>query len=459
MIAGPWLPVPPPGYGGAEVVVSLLCEGLVKRGHEVTLFAAGDSKTSARLVPLINRHIGQDWPGYGRVISDALSEFAYVRSFLEKVDLIHDHTLHHHSGLPVRTVHTLHGPPQFAAEIAQKMSALAQPNFFVAISESQRRLYGEERVNFAGTVHNGIDISQLPFSAKKQDYLFFIGRASWEKGLDLAIRVSIRTGRRLIMAVKMTERHEHEYFRTKIEPLLEKANVTLLGDISPQEKFDYYKNAMATLFTSQWEEPFGLVMIESMACGTPVLALRRGAAPEVIADGVTGFICDGEDDMAEAIGKVQTLDPKACRDHVAREFSGEKMTEGYERIYERIVTGVKKAVLVKDIMTKKVIVSTPSASRDDVVLLLAKNKIGGLPIVEDGQLVGMVTEEDILAKTAKSVADLMSRNVITVTEDEPVQHVATVLLRNQITRAPVVRDGQLIGIVSRQDLIRALASQ
>jgi glycosyltransferase involved in cell wall biosynthesis/CBS domain-containing protein len=458
LIAPPWLPIPPSGYGGIEVVVSQLAEGLVKKGHEVLLFAAGDSNTKARLISTIDKHIGQDWPGYGAVIADAFSEYSYVRAFLEKVDLIHDHTLHYHLGLPIKAVHTLHGPPQYGAEKARSMSALGQPNYFVAISKAQRRLYGEEGINFVGTVYNGIDVNRIPFSNKKRDYLFFIGRASWEKGVDIAARLAIRTGKKLIMAIKMSERHEQEYFRTTVKPFISKGDIQILGDITPREKFHYYKHALATLFTSQWEEPFGLVLIESMACGTPAIAFPRGAAPEIIRHGVTGFLCESEEEMVEAIKQVDQLNPQDCRNHVAEKFSIEQMIKGYEAVYQEVLSGVKRAVLVKDVMTHKVITIGPEATRSELLKLLATHRISGVPVVdESGKLIGIVTDGDVLGKIGERVADIMSRQVVTVSENDTVQRVATILTRNRIKRAPVMRNNQLVGIISREDLVRALA--
>ncbi|MHB8840919.1 MAG: CBS domain-containing protein [Candidatus Aquicultor sp.] len=457
MIAGPWLPVPPVAYGGAELVISQLADGLVERGHEVLLFASGDSQTKAQLVPVSPKHIGQDWPGYGAPLQNAFSEYSYVRSFLEKADIIHDHTMHHNTWLPIKAIYTLHGPAEWGAELARGMSSFAQQNYFVAISETQRRLYGEEGINFVRTVYNGIDLKDVPFSDKKQDYLFFIGRANWEKGLDIALRIAIAAKRKLVMAIKMTETHEKEYFNTIVKPLLAQAEVEILGDITVEEKYNLYKNAAATLFTSQWEEPFGLVMIESMATGTPVLALRRGASSEVIEDGVTGFIGDSIDDLIEAVGDISEIRPEACRQHVADNFSVDKMVEGYEEAYKRVLYGFKKAVIARDVMSTDVITATPEMTREDLVKILARYDISGVPVLSDGRLVGIVTEDDILSKPGEYVSEIMTRNVITVNEKDPVHRVASILIRNRIKRVPVISDDHVAGIISRHDLVQALA--
>ncbi len=457
LVAGPWLPVPPPGYGGAEIIVKGLADGLVQRGHEVILFASGDSETAAKLVPYTPKHIGQDWPGYGHYLGDGFSEFAYVRSFLEKVDLVHDHTLHHHIGLPIKAIHTLHGPAQWGAETARKMSALNQPNYFVAISETQRRLYGEEGINFVGTVHNCIEVTPIPFSKEKGAYAVFVGRASWEKGPDVAVRVAKKAGIPLVMAVKMTERHEQEYFRARVEPLLRTAEVKLLGDVSAEEKFKLYMGAGVTLFTSQWEEPFGLVMIESMAAGTPVLAFKRGAAPEILEDGVTGYLCEDEDDMASKVHLALRLDRETCRERVAEKFSVGKMVEKYERIYEMVYAGVRRGITVGDVMTRRVISVSPETTREELAEIFTRHDISGVPVLKEGRLVGLVSETDILAKVGERVGDFMTKRVVTLSESDTVEYAATVLLRNNIKRAPVVRDGKVIGIVTRHDLVRALA--
>lgn len=336
MIAPPWLPVPPTGYGGIELVVYGLTEGLVERGHEVVLFAPGDSQTSAKLVPIVGKHIGQDWPGLAASIGACFSGYCYARAFLERVDVVHDHTLHHQVSFPLPSVHTLHGPRAHGHARAVQMSAEGR-NYFVAISRRQRELYGEEGINWAGVVHNAMDARNIPFSTRKEGYLLFVGRANWEKGLDLAVRVAVKARQRLVMAVKMTEAHEREYFAREVQPWMAKGDVTLLGEITPQEKLDLYRSASCTVFSSQWEEPFGLVMTESMACGTPVVALNRGAAPEVIVDGVTGFVCADEEEMVEAVRRARELDPVACRNHVEKNFSVAKMAAEYEAIYRRVL--------------------------------------------------------------------------------------------------------------------------
>ncbi len=335
MVAAPWIALPPSGYGGIELVVANLTEGLVACGEDVLLFAPGDSRTAARLFPTIPHQSGQDWPdALAMLLFRATSSYAYARAMIEGADFVHDHTLME-TDLPVRRLHTLHGPahPE-VVERCRRIGASGRDSF-VAISDRQRALYGED-LPWAGTVYNGVDVAAAPFSAEKGDYLLFIGRANWEKGLDLAVRVAMRAGKRLVMAVKMTQAPERAYYQEQVAPWIARGGrIELRGEISPAEKFALYRDAAATLFTSQWEEPFGLVMPESLACGTPVLALRRGAAPEVIADGVTGFLADDEDGLVDAVARLRAIDPRACRRRAEERFSIAAMTAGYLALYRR----------------------------------------------------------------------------------------------------------------------------
>lgn len=347
LVAPPWLPLPPTGYGGIELVVSDLADGLVDVGQDVTLFASGDSQSKARIDSLLPQHIGQDWPGIARVINQLWTQAAYARALAQGAQVIHGHTFLP-TDLDIPLVHTLHGPAgptrdlpneQPFADMARKWSQEGPGrNYFVAISRRQQELYGEG-INWVGVVHNAMDARKIPFSAEKEDYFFFIGRASWSKGIDLAARVAVKAKRRLIMAVKMTEKHERTYFDEHIGPLLDQGDITLLEEVTPRQKFELYSKAACTLFTSRWEEPFGLVMTESMATGTPVLALPRGAAPEVIVDGVTGYLRDGEEGLVEAAALVDQLDPMACRRHIEENFSVTKMVAGYEQAYKWALAG------------------------------------------------------------------------------------------------------------------------
>ncbi|UCB56502.1 MAG: glycosyltransferase family 4 protein [Candidatus Omnitrophota bacterium] len=342
LVAPPWLCIPPRGYGGIELVVANLAEGLTKIGQEVLLFAPEDSVTTARIIPQVHQHLGQDWSAFAKNAFSLLSEkFSFARAAYEKVDIIHDHSLYQ-TELPVKAVYTIHGPATEEAKgICRKLSE--QGHSIIAISERQKQLFGNGKIRFGGVVHNSIDASTAPYQDKKEDFIFFIGRANWEKGLDLAVRVAVKANKRLVMAIKMTEKFEQEFFAREVKPWLDKYKknnyLTMFEVITPSDKFDLYRRASATIFSSQWEEPFGLVMIESMACGTPVIALRRGAAPEVIINGKTGFAVEDEEEMVEAVKKIDQINPKDCRSHVEKNFSVEKMCHEHLEIYKKVISG------------------------------------------------------------------------------------------------------------------------
>ncbi|HEX6207929.1 MAG TPA: glycosyltransferase family 4 protein [Actinomycetota bacterium] len=337
-VSPPWVAVPPKGYGGIEWVVSLLADGLAERGHDVTLFATGDSQTKARL-----EYVFEAAPG-----STAINSIWHdtVHQMLVHRDLGRFDVLHHHTPFSalvaamchdVPVVHTLHGDftPQFRLLYEQVADRLT----FVAISESQRAAMPELR--YGGVVYNGIDLGLYPFRSEKEEFLCFIGRANPDKGAHRAVLAARAAGMPLVMAVKMAHPVEREHWTREVEPLLG-PDVTVLGEISVEEKADLMSRARAVLFPIDWPEPFGLVMTEAMACGTPVIATPRGAVPEVIADGRTGFLVSVEgypEEAAGAIGRLGEIDPEACRSHVAERFSKESMVEGYERVFERVVEG------------------------------------------------------------------------------------------------------------------------
>lgn len=333
-IAPIWYAIPPKGYGGIEYVVHCITEGLVKKGHDVTLFAAGDSVTKAKLVSVYDvapsERIGQAYPDLLHVMN------AYQRA--DEFDLIHDH-----SGLigPVigsflkaPVLHTLHGPATWEAK--DFYGKMKDRIFFNAISDYQRENFGD--LNFVGTIYNGVDTNVYTYREDKEDYIFFIGRMNPEKGSHVAVEVAKRTGKKMVMVSKMTEPHEKAYFKEKVEPILKGAkNIELIGEIDTKTKIEMYQKASCVLFPIQWPEPFGLVMTEAMACGTPVLAMRNGSVPEVIAHGKTGFICDSVDDMVKAVAKADQLNPMDCRKHVEKHFSVDIQVENYVKAYEQIL--------------------------------------------------------------------------------------------------------------------------
>jgi glycosyltransferase involved in cell wall biosynthesis len=334
LIAPPWFAVPPEGYGGIEWVVALLADGLTDRGHQVTLFAPPGSRTKAKLVsPLGERPppdaIGNPWYEASHAVS------AYQQS--SEFDLLHDHTgpvgVSIGALVDCPIVHTLHGP--FTPEALMLYSRVARHLWFVAISESQRSM-GPPGLNWAGVVYNGIPMDRYPYREDKEDYLLFLGRADEEKAPHLAIEAARRAGRRLVMCVTRKNQREQRYWAERVEPMLGD-DVEVHGECAHDQKADLLARAQALLFPIQWPEPFGLVMTEAMACGTPVVAWRNGSVPEVVDDGVTGFIVDSMDGLVQAIGRVGELDPRAVRERVQERFSGEAMVAGYERAYGRVL--------------------------------------------------------------------------------------------------------------------------
>jgi glycosyltransferase involved in cell wall biosynthesis len=337
-VSPPWVAVPPQGYGGIEWVVAFLADGLVDRGHDVTLFATGDSQTKAVLEFAFEVAPG---PRFNNSIWHDTVHQLLVHRDPSRFDLIHQHTYWSGmvgsltAGVPV--VHTLHR--SFTPEMRRVYEGVADRLWFVALSEAQRA--GMPELRYAGVVHNGIDTSLYLFREEKENFVLFIGRAHPDKGPYRAVEAARAAGVPLVMAVKIAEPEEAEHWEKEVVPDLSEGT-TVLHEIPHQEKADLLARARAVLFPIDWDEPFGLVMTEAMASGTPVIATPRGAAPEVVVDGVTGFIVPVEDypqAAAEALTRLDDIDPAACRRHVEERFSKEKMVDGYEAIFERVTAG------------------------------------------------------------------------------------------------------------------------
>jgi glycosyltransferase involved in cell wall biosynthesis len=341
VIAPPWIPIPPSKYGGIELVIYNLVEGLTAQGHEVILFAHRNSKVSCKLYPYLDkpRNFGLESPdAEKRHVAELASKYAYAMAGYENVDIIHDHTFGN-TYVDIPVIHTLHGPAN-EPTVNRCVELSKNPlNHFVAISNKQRDNYLaiHESINFIDTVYNAINVEDIPWDEKKSDYCFFAGRANWEKGLDSAVRTAIKSKNDLVMAVKMSEKFEQDFFEKEVQPWIntypQDRMFTMHIGLDKPTLFDLYKRAKCTLFTSQWDEPFGLVMIESMAAGTPVVALKRGSVPEVIVDGKTGYLVENEEEMIEATKRVSELNPQDCRKHVEQYFSRERMTQKYLDVY------------------------------------------------------------------------------------------------------------------------------
>ncbi len=330
VIAPPWFELPPAGYGGIESVVADLVNQLSDRGHWVALIGAGRHRTrAARFCATFDSppsaRLGTPVP---EVIHAARAAAAL---HTVAVDLVHDHTLAGPllaGGRRVPTVVTMHGP--VIGELGEYYAALRHAIGLVAISASQRRL--NPALNWVGTVHNAIDVSSFPFRARKDDYLLWLGRFCADKAPHLAIDAARAVRRPIILAGKCAEPAEKAYYAREIAPRLG-PDVHYVGQADAVGKRELLSRARALLFPVQWDEPFGMVMIEAMACGTPVVALRRGSVPEVVADRVTGIIADTPSDLPAAIRAAAGLNPAACRSHVREHFDLPVMAAGYERVY------------------------------------------------------------------------------------------------------------------------------
>ena len=324
--------VPPKRYGGIERVVSYLTEELVAQGHEVTLFASGDSETRAQLIPvcphelnLVDNHEVR-MPHYLRMMQLV---FADVSRF----DIIHFHTesiqfawLQRQPCPNVTTLHYQLGAPCLKSRYDEYNAAL------VSISDNQRLPIPD--VNWQATVHHGVPRDLFTFRKDPGDYLAFIGRLSFEKRLDRAIRIADQAGMKLKVAAKINRAEEH--FKQYIEPLLHDG-VEFVGEIGGREKDEFLGNAYALLFPIDWPEPFGLVMIEALACGTPVIAWRNGSVPEVIDHGRTGFIVESVEEAVKAVGRVGDLSRHACRQSFEDRFDAACMARKYVEVYKRLV--------------------------------------------------------------------------------------------------------------------------
>lgn len=334
LVAPVWLPVPPRGYGGTERVVHLLAEELTRRGHDVTLFAVGGSSTSARLVTFLEAPpLAADPGSFADELFHTLS--AYRRA--EEFDVIHDHSgtgpaLGAVQGGSPPVVQTLHGP---WTALGRRFAGLVHDRVhLVAISQAQAQANPE--VSYAAVIHNGVDLSAYPYWPDKDDYLAYVGRVSPEKGTHLAVEIAKRARLHLKMAVKRVEDAEWAYWEEMVAPRL--CGDEEIFEQPPHEvKWEILAHARATLFPVYWAEPFGLVMVESMACGTPVIGRPLGAVPEVVVEGVTGFLRHDVDEMVRAVDRAATLDPRHCRALVEARFSAHSMVDGYEALYRRLV--------------------------------------------------------------------------------------------------------------------------
>jgi glycosyltransferase involved in cell wall biosynthesis len=328
--------VPPKTYGGIESVLYTLAETLHHQGHEVTLFASGDSHTSATLIPLVAEAIGS---GHSKRLREALTYEALVKAMRimqgRTFDIVHNHlgwqALLFRDMIKAPVVTTIHWTLKDDAEREMYHHFRDMP--FISISDAQRQDLLD--LNYADTIHHGLDMKRFPYVAKAQDYLAFFGRFSAVKGPIEAIRVAKATNQKLIMSGKVNG-FERAYFDENIAPHIDGEQIIMLGELAHEEKIKLLGNAKALLSPIQWGEPFGLVNIESMACGTPVITMPKGSLPEIIKHGKTGFLCETLEEMEAAVHNIHQIDRSVCRAHVASHFSATRMAQKHLQVYQKV---------------------------------------------------------------------------------------------------------------------------
>lgn len=326
--------VPPKAYGGTERVISYLTEELVRQGHEVTLFASGDSITTAKLIPVIDQSLRlnsdrQEWLIYHTMMLDQ------VLAMATEFDVIHFHTDFLHfpltRKLPVAHITTLHGRLDLPDLVPLYRHFNQVP--LVSISQSQRSPL--PWVNWRDTVYHGLPTDLYEFHSKPGEYFAFVGRISPEKRVDRAIDIAIRCGVPLKIAAKI-DRADHAYFKEHIERLFQHPLIEYIGEIGETEKRGLLGQARALLFPIDWPEPFGLVLIEAFACGTPVIAYRHGSVPEIVEDSLTGFLVSGQEQAVRAAQRIDDIDRARCRRTFEHRFAAQRMAENYLQVYRNL---------------------------------------------------------------------------------------------------------------------------
>jgi glycosyltransferase involved in cell wall biosynthesis len=331
LISTPWTPVPPPLYGGTEAVVDLLARGYHEAGHDVLLFATGDSRC-----PVPTQWAMAESQG-GRVGLTVYELYHVLEAYeaMEGVDVVHDHTSAGPVVAPlvrdVPIVATVHVPLREEPRRLYEWSA--QRATVVCVSQAQRDL--APKLDVARVIHHGIRVSEFSYGTGDGGYCLYLGRMAPQKGVHRAIEAARLAGVPLVIAAKMREAWEYDYFNDQVKPKLS-GDVEYVGEASFEEKVELLARASTLLFPIRWEEPFGLVMLEAMASGTPVIAFREASTPEIVEHGRTGFLCDSEAEMAAAIGRVDEIDRAACRTAVETRFSAERMVAEYLALFEEV---------------------------------------------------------------------------------------------------------------------------
>ena len=337
-IAPLWIPVPPRTYGGIELMVYNLVEELIKREYKISLIASGDSKTTAELIPIIEKGIWLEHNlknPHASIIRLVKILFDRFRDF----DLIHNHfnffpfPLSLHSNCPLFLT-TVHNPVDY--QYAKTMLTYDKVKF-CAISNDHKKSMEEQGVPVIGVVPNGIEVKRYEFNNSPDDYFLYLSRLNKGKGIITAIEAAKMAGKKLIVAGNIVGDEEWFYFMREIQPLLNSENICFRGQVNFNEKIQLLKNAKALLFPIERREPFGLVMVESMACGTPVIGFNNGSVPEIIKHGETGFVVNSKEEMIAMMEKIDEISRLACRKRVEENFTVKKMVDAYEKIYNQII--------------------------------------------------------------------------------------------------------------------------
>lgn len=336
-IAPVWFSIPPKKYGGIERIISFLTEELVKRGHKVTLFAPGNSKTKAKLVSLIKKGAissGAKWTDYWWNLLNHSVAFERTKEF----DIIHCHWImmggFFQRFIKTPVLHTLHNIPPVAHPRWKIFKYYKDDLNLVFISKSEKK---NAPIRFKNNwiVYNGIDISQFKLNLKPKEHFIWIARICPAKGTKEAIEIAKKAKVKLLLAGQIQPRHKN-YFEKEIKPELN-SQIQYLGELSQKDLSDFYDSAKGCLYPIKWEEPFGLVMTESMACGTPVIVFDRGSAKEVVKNGKTGFVVKSVKEAVGAIKKIDQIDREECRKRVEQNFTLEKMVDNYEKVYYQML--------------------------------------------------------------------------------------------------------------------------
>ena len=332
-VAPLWIPVPPYTYGGTELVVSWLCDELVRRGHEVTLFATEDSRTQAELIPIWPRSLWRAKLKTPHAVFSLLYE--KLISLQDQFDIIHDHcefyTAPYSKFLKPKIVTTLHHPLTEETIILYKKF----PNInFVAISKNQRRL--GPGINIVKTIYHGLPIEKYEFNPEPKNYLLWLSKIMTEKGIAQAIDIAKLSGENLIISGNIPPEYG-DYFDFRIKPLIDGKKIQFVGASNFSKKIELLKNAKAFIFPVKRPEPFGLVVIEAMACGVPVIAFKEGSLPELIEDGKTGFLVNNTEEACQALKKINKISREYCREYVEKNFNLKRMVNRYEKLYKKIL--------------------------------------------------------------------------------------------------------------------------